>query len=81
MRNPNDDSVVVSDVQVAGPEEVDAAVKAASDAFKGEWSKFSGSQRAACMLKFADLLDAHVEELAKLETVAMGQPIGVAMVS
>jgi aldehyde dehydrogenase (NAD+) len=40
-----------------------------------------GSQRAACMLKFADLLDEHVKELATLETVAMGQPIGVSMVS
>ena len=81
VRNPNDDSLVVSDVQVAGPEDVDAAVKAASDAFKGEWSKFTGTQRATCMLKFADLLDQNVEKLAKLETVAMGQPIGVAMVS
>jgi hypothetical protein len=33
------------------------------------------------MLKFADLLDQNVAELAKLETIAMGQPIGVSTVS
>lgn len=72
---------MVSDVQSAGPEDVDAAVQAATDAFNGEWSKFSGAQRAACMMKFADLLDQNVAELAKLETIAMGQPIGISTVS
>lgn len=30
------------------------------------------------MLKFADLLEANIEKLAKLESAAMGQPISVA---
>lgn len=77
VKNPVDDSVVVSDVQAAGEEDVDLAVDAAAKAFKGEWSKFTGAQRQKCMLKFADLLDQHTEEIAKLETLAMGMPIGV----
>jgi aldehyde dehydrogenase (NAD+) len=70
---------VVDNVQVAGPEDVDLAVEAATNAFKkGEWPKFSGAQRAACMLKFADLFEQNLERLAKLETVAMGQPVSLA---
>jgi aldehyde dehydrogenase (NAD+) len=80
VTNPADDSVVTSDVQVAGAADVDAAVAAARAAFKGPWKKFSGAQRAACMNKFADLIEANTEKLAKLETVAMGQPVAVGKV-
>ena len=69
--------MVAGDVHAAGPEDVDRAVKAAADAFK-VWRKFSGAQRAACMIKFADLIEQNGEKLAKAETVAMGQPIGIA---
>ena len=65
-------------MQSAGPEDVDISVEAATNAFKkGEWKKFTGSQRAACMLKLADLIEQNMDKLAKLETVAMGQPIGL----
>ena len=74
MRNPYDDSIVTSDVQVAGPEDIDLAVEAAKAAYSsGPWSRFTGSQRAACMLKFADLVEKNMESLAVLETVAMGK--------
>ena len=74
--NPNDDSLAVSGVQVAGAEDIDAAVDAATKAFKtGPWRKFTGQQRAACLLKMADLVEANTEKLAKLETVAMGVPV------
>jgi aldehyde dehydrogenase (NAD+) len=71
-----DDSLVVSGIQVAGPSDVDAAVTAATAAFRtGPWRQYSGQQRAACMLKLADLLTENSEKLSKLETLAMGQPI------
>ncbi|KAF2841471.1 putative aldehyde dehydrogenase [Patellaria atrata CBS 101060] len=77
--NPHDTSLVTNKVHVAGPEDVDAAVDAAEAAFKaGPWSSFSGAQRAALMLKFADLADAKAEDLGYLETIAMGAPIMVA---
>ncbi len=68
----------MNDVQVAGQSDIDGAVAAAAAAFKtGPWSKFTGQQRAACMLKLADLIERDAEKLAKLETVAMGVPIMV----
>lgn len=75
-RNPYDDSIVTSNVHVAGREDIDAAVDAAKVAFKsGPWSKFTGAQRSACMLKFADLAERNMEKLALLESAAMGKPI------
>ncbi|KAL1969442.1 hypothetical protein VTN77DRAFT_8880 [Rasamsonia byssochlamydoides] len=77
--NPADESLVVKGVQAAGPEDVDAAVDAATAAFKtGPWSTYSASKRAELMLKLADLIDANTERLAQLESVAMGQPIFLA---
>jgi aldehyde dehydrogenase (NAD+) len=76
--NPVDDSLVVSGIQVAGPRDVDDAVAAATAAFKtGPWRSYTGQHRAACMLKMADLLTENNERLAKLETLAMGQPISI----
>lgn len=37
----------------------------------------TGAQRAALMLKFADLLEANAGEIAKAEVQAMGQPVGI----
>jgi aldehyde dehydrogenase (NAD+) len=76
--NPATDEKVTDDVQVAGPEDIDAAVAAAKAAFKGPWKNFTGAQRAKCMNKFADLLDENIDELARLEAIAMGQPVLVA---
>lgn len=62
-------------LNLAREEEVDAAVSAARAAYEtGPWSTYSGSQRAALMHKFADLLLPNAEEIAKAETQAMGQP-------
>ena len=80
VTNPATEETVTEDVQVAGPEDIDAAVAAAKAAFKGPWKKFTGAQRAACMNKFADLIEENMEELARLESIAMGQPVGVAKV-
>ncbi|OBT81303.1 hypothetical protein VE02_10032, partial [Pseudogymnoascus sp. 03VT05] len=79
VRYPYDDSLVTSTVQVAGKKEVDAAVAAARAAYSvGPWSKFTGAQRSACLLKFADLVEKNMEPLAQLETIAMGKPINYA---
>ena len=77
VKNPADDSIVNPAVQVAGLEDVDLAVEAATKAFRGEWSNFTGPQRAKCMNKFADLLEERAGDIAKLETLAMGMPISV----
>ena len=76
--NPNDDSLVTDKVQVASEADIDKAVAAAKAAFP-KWRDTPGAKRAQIMLKFADLLDSNAERLAKLETIAMGQPVSLAV--
>lgn len=45
----------------------------------GVWSRLKPVERKKIMVRFADLLDAHAEELALLETLDMGKPIGFAL--
>jgi aldehyde dehydrogenase (NAD+) len=65
----------VGNVQVAGPEDVDAAVQAAEAAFRGEWSSFTGAQRRDCLFKLADLITTRIPEIAKAQSLSMGAPI------
>jgi aldehyde dehydrogenase (NAD+) len=77
LHNPSDDSLVSDKIQVASEADVDAAVAAAKAALPG-WRATSGAKRAACLLKLADLIEQNGPRLAKLESIAMGQPISVA---
>lgn len=58
----------------AGKEDVDAAVQAASKAFE-TWKHISAQERAALLMKIADLIDANAEKLALIETLDTGKPI------
>lgn len=77
LTNPFDESTVTSDVHTAGPEDVDAAVSAASEALKGEYGKLTGAQRGALMLKLADLIEKKGAELAKIESLPTGRPVSM----
>jgi aldehyde dehydrogenase (NAD+) len=74
LTNPWDESVVATDVHVADAADVDAAVSASQRAFK-KWKTFTGAQRSACMHKLADLVEGHVDELARLESLPTGRPV------
>ncbi len=57
--------------------DADVAVSRARAAFEsGAWSRLAPVKRKEIMIRFADLIDAHAEELALLETLDMGKPIG-----
>ncbi|MBO2926415.1 aldehyde dehydrogenase [Metapseudomonas otitidis] len=57
--------------------DAEVAVKDARATFEsGVWSRLAPVKRKEVMIRFADLLDAHAEELALLETLDMGKPIG-----
>jgi aldehyde dehydrogenase (NAD+) len=72
--NPKDDSIISKDLHAASAEDVHRAVDFATKQFEGgEWSKFSGEQRAKCLNKLADLIDGHVEEIAYFESIASGR--------
>jgi 4-guanidinobutyraldehyde dehydrogenase/NAD-dependent aldehyde dehydrogenase len=60
--------------------DADLAVSSARSAFdSGVWSRQAPAKRKAVMLRFADLLEVHSEELALLETLDMGKPISDAL--
>lgn len=64
--------------QVASCDQDDArvAVRDARSVFEsGAWSRMAPVRRKAILIRFAELIDAHVEELALLETLDVGKPI------
>ncbi|KAF5010310.1 hypothetical protein FDECE_3515 [Fusarium decemcellulare] len=71
--NPRNLDAITSEVHVAGPQDVDSAVRHASSAFEsGQWSTMPGSERGKLLWKLADLIEASGPELGRLESVAMG---------
>ena len=60
--------------------DIDAAVKAARKAFEsGPWSRMSAADRGRLLLKLADAVEAHQEELARLESLDNGKPFADSM--
>jgi aldehyde dehydrogenase (NAD+)/betaine-aldehyde dehydrogenase len=71
---------VIAYVPDGGPDDVDRAVQAATDAFgrKTEWRTMLPAARARLLWRIAELIDDHADELAQLETLDQGQPLAVA---
>ncbi len=73
---------VLAQVAEGDKEDIDRAVKAARRAFEsGPWRKMTPSERGRLVWKLADLIEAHLEELAQLETLDNGKPISVSRVA
>jgi betaine-aldehyde dehydrogenase/aminobutyraldehyde dehydrogenase len=68
---------VIGEVPRSGAEDVDRAVAAAKDALK-EWLETTPGERAELLLKLADLVDAHADELAEIESRNVGKPLSYA---
>ncbi|CAJ1951815.1 unnamed protein product [Sphenostylis stenocarpa] len=65
---------VMTKIAEGGKEDIDVAVKAARVAFDdGPWPRMPGAERARIMMKWADLIDQNVEEIAALETIDGGK--------
>lgn len=62
-------------VAEAGPEDIDAAVKAARRACEGPWRRMYASDRARVLLRIAGTIDRHQEELVHIESRDNGKPI------
>ncbi|MDP4031884.1 MAG: aldehyde dehydrogenase family protein [Pseudorhodobacter sp.] len=68
--------VLVSRSALGSAAETEAAIAAARSTFDaGIWSRISGKARAAVLLKVADLIEANVARIARLETLESGKPI------
>jgi aldehyde dehydrogenase (NAD+) len=65
----------LAEVAQAGPEDVDAAVVAARDAFENGWSSLRPSERAKYLFRIARILQERSRELAVLESLDGGKPI------
>jgi acyl-CoA reductase-like NAD-dependent aldehyde dehydrogenase len=64
-------------VAACGEEDVNQAVACARAVFrKGSWANLAPAKRKKILLRFADVIREHTEELALLETLDMGKPIG-----
>jgi gamma-glutamyl-gamma-aminobutyraldehyde dehydrogenase len=67
----------LAEVGECGPSDVDTAVAAARRAFEaGTWRDRDPSERKAVLQRFAALIREHADELALLETLETGKPIG-----
>jgi aldehyde dehydrogenase (NAD+) len=71
--NPRDGSLVSDKVPQAGPDDVDAAVAAATAAFP-QWKAITASERRRILLNFAALVRDHAEALGELTRVTLGAP-------
>lgn len=78
VRTPRDGSVL-GDVAWADAADTDDAVASARTAFdQGPWPRMTGRERGEVLLRFADLVEQHRDELALLVTLEMGKPIRTA---
>jgi len=69
----------VSHYAQAGEADVEAAVQAAHKAFEsGSWPRMKGAERAAILLKTADLIESRLEDIARLDALESGKPIAQA---
>ena len=75
------DQRLLCTVAACNAKDVDAAVVAARAAFEaGVWRDLAPAVRKKILLRFAALISTHADELALLETLDMGKPIGDARV-
>ena len=64
------------EVPVSTSQDVDAAVEAGQRAFK-TWSKTSWAERQKAVSAYADAIDKHAGDFAKLLTMEQGKPVSV----
>src|SRR5947207_1607372 len=64
----------IAEVPRCGAEDVDRAVEAAQAAGP-EWLGKTPKERSELLLKLADVMDEHAEDLAQLESVNVGKPL------
>jgi acyl-CoA reductase-like NAD-dependent aldehyde dehydrogenase len=68
----------IVEVAQAGAADVDRAVGGARAALEGAWAKVNPAKRSALIWGLAELIKANGEELAELESLDNGKPIGAA---
>ena len=67
---------VFGSAPVSGPEDVDRAYAAAASAFE-TWRDVTPAERQRALLRFADAVEEHADELVALESQNTGKPLGL----
>ncbi len=69
---------VIAEVQSGTEADVDRAVASARRAFENGWSETTPAERSRMLLTLAERIESDGEELARLESLNVGKPRGVA---
>lgn len=72
--NPATEAIIAR-VAEADAADVDAAVRSARAAFDGRWGRMRASERGQFLMKFAELICQHKDELTALESLDSGKPV------
>ena len=72
--NPATEQVIAT-IAEGNEVDVDRAVAAARRAFEGPWRTMRASERGKILLRLADLMKEHADEIAALESLDAGKPI------
>jgi aldehyde dehydrogenase (NAD+) len=76
--NPATEQVIAT-VAEGGAEDVERAVAAARRAFEGPWRTMRASERGQILLRWAQLMRDHTEEIVELESLDGGKPIAATL--
>ena len=72
----------LTEVASCGIEDAEVAVRGARAAFEsGAWSRMAPMDRKMVMVRWAELIEKHADELALIETLDVGKPDGWAYVA
>ncbi|MHC2425971.1 aldehyde dehydrogenase (NAD+) [Bradyrhizobium elkanii] len=76
--NPATEQVIAT-VAEGNEADVDRAVAAARRAFEGPWRTMRAAERGHILLRWAELLKQHADEIAALESLDAGKPISAVL--
>ncbi|HEY6332106.1 MAG TPA: aldehyde dehydrogenase family protein [Blastocatellia bacterium] len=72
---------VLAEIAEGDKADINRAVAAARKAFDGPWRQMTPSERGKAIWKLGDLIEAHSEEFALLETLDNGKPLTISRVA
>src|ERR687897_2500259 len=70
---------VIAEVPEATAEDVDKAVRAAKTTFDETWSDATPGERSRALLKMADVVEEHGDEIGRLESENVGKVLALTM--
>lgn len=73
--SPRDNQPIATIAQAAAADVADAVAAARAAVDEGPWGRTTARDRAAALLRIADLIERHADELAFFESVDAGKPI------